>query len=199
MDGFDDVSLRWEAVCHRKQRERPLVRVFQGGILALQWQAFGVDLPHKCEELGIDIEVITVKDVHDSSWSEDDFVKYFLQADAHFILAHPHQGKGIQALDWNMDTLKSALIKLWFHKGFPSLEELECPVFLQDKFKYLCALGDMSNPTMQIYLTEDGSYETYLDRIRRYNKFRLFMWDIGLICSFCLALYTLIVKAKGGC
>lgn len=167
---LDDLALHWEAVSFRKKRERPLVRVFQGGLMGLQWQAFSVNLLNKSTELGVDFEVISVKDVHEKLWTEDQFVQFFIEADAHFILAHPHQGKGIEALNWNMTRLQSCLRRLWYHKGFPSMMELQCPVFLQDKYKYLCALEDMVNPTLQIYLTEDGSYNEYLDSIRRYAQ-----------------------------
>ena len=167
---MDSVSInlewQWEAVAYRRpRRTKPLMRVFQGGLLGNQMQCFGVVAPPLSKTLGFDLEVITVKDVNDWNFTVEDFVNYFLASDIHIILAHPHQG--LTRLGWDMEHLSSQLRRLHYHKGFPTKLELECPVFLQNKYDYLAALGSFANPTLRIYFNRDNNFEYLRDVVSR--------------------------------
>ena len=51
-----------------------------------------------------------------------------------------------------MSTLYGGISKLYDHPGFPVARNLHCPVFTQDKYKYLSALmpKGMCNPTFKV-------------------------------------------------
>lgn len=100
-------------------------------------------------------ETLCCKTIKDKQFSEVDFVDWLLGSHVHFILSHIHQGIG--TLGWDMDTLyKQQLPRLYYHPGFPRGNQLVCPVFTQDKFRYLCALSanHFANPTLKIELDE---------------------------------------------
>jgi hypothetical protein len=109
-----------------------------------------------------------VADVFEQKLTEREFVNKFLEADLHFILAHPHQGAKIKQLGWDMVKLGDNLQRLYHHVGFPRSEELLCPVFLQDKYEYLYALGEDANPTMRIFFNKNHDYSSLFEDIRRY-------------------------------
>ena len=44
------------------------------------------------------------------------------------------------------------LLRLRFHIGFPSEGSLYCPVFTQDKIRYLRPLGELANNTLRIQI-----------------------------------------------
>ena len=59
------------------------------------------------------------------------------------------------------------------NNGFPSPIQLQCPVFLQDKYKYiedLIALGIETIPTLRIPImsVENGLSDEYSEQIWRY-------------------------------
>lgn len=93
----------------------------------------------------------------------------FLEADLHFILAHPHQGAKIKQLGWDMVRLGDNLQRLYYHVGFPRAGELRCPIFLQDKYEYLHVLGSNANPTMRIFLNKNHDYSSLHEEILRYK------------------------------
>lgn len=87
--------------------------------------------------------------VKEQRWRPIDLVSWLLDADMYFIISHLHQGL-LDILLWNMNDLKSQLKLLYNGTGFPSRDNLYCPVFLQDKYVYLNALADNCNPTLRI-------------------------------------------------
>ena len=93
--------------------------------------------------------------------SPTDMIDWLLSGDIHYILTHPHQGIDLDRKYpvWNIPKLAYGLDMLEFHTGFPNGQYLRCPVFRQDKFRYLTALEDLALPSMQILLTEDGCYD----------------------------------------
>ena len=83
---------------------------------------------------------------------------WLLDSDIHFFLTHP-----IQAMyHWNCEDVFVQLQRLQNHVGFPSGEQINCPVFTQDKYQYLSAVPRITNPTLKIALpfsrssAEDG-------------------------------------------
>jgi hypothetical protein len=75
--------------------------------------------------------------------TEMDIVNWLLEGDIHFIISHIHQG----------------IVKLHDHPGFPSGDNLQCPVFTQDKYKYLSVLMSkgLCNPTLKVdFFTDNG-------------------------------------------
>jgi hypothetical protein len=97
-----------------------------------------------------------------------EMVDWLLDGDIHFILTHPHQGVGLNRNypAWNTTDLRNSLQLLKFHPGFPYSKELNCPVFLQDKYRYIEVLHEFSLPTKQIFLTGNGEYDSA--EIQRY-------------------------------
>jgi len=162
-----DLELHWDAVQYKRQRAKRLVRIYMGSFLNSQWLRFSVSLPSIAAMYNLQVEILSIQDVNKRRMSESDFVNYFLAADIHFILGHAHQGASIRALGWNMDVLKENLQRLKFHNGFPSGLEVQCPVFLQDKFEYLTGLRDYANPTLRIDLRKNGDYTSLHDEIIR--------------------------------
>jgi hypothetical protein len=114
---MSDVDLRlfWESARYRTARPKPLIRVYQGGKHALQFESFNIYLENLQKDFGFEMEVKTVEDIRDERCSEATFVEWLLGADVHFILSHPHQGAGINALLWNMNTLRENIQRLKYH------------------------------------------------------------------------------------
>ncbi|KAJ1380871.1 hypothetical protein B484DRAFT_411895 [Ochromonadaceae sp. CCMP2298] len=64
-----------------------------------------------------------------------------------------------------MWVLQLQLQRLFDHPGFPTGSNLSCPVFTQDKFRYIAACADICNPTMKIEIAENGRYENIYDDV----------------------------------
>lgn len=103
-------------------------------------------------------------------------IDWLLQSDFHIIRTHLHQGikycLGIELgrtsltnfrrrgmytghyndspTDWNIRDMLCQLPRLGDHSGFPNVEFLQCPIFLQDKFEYLAKIPEISLPTLQV-------------------------------------------------
>ena len=98
-----------------------------------------------------------------------DLVDWLLGGDIHFILTHVHQGFQSHGIFVDMDQMMQELLRLRFHIGFPSGDSLYCPVFTQDKIRYLRALGDMANNTLRIPMNmEQNCFSNCLDSIVRF-------------------------------
>ena len=104
------------------------------------------------------------KAIRDHKLSPMDMVNWLLTSDIHIILTHPHQGPNPDKRYnlWNIPDLAYSLDLLQYHIGFPNGMRIRCPVFRQDKYRYLVALKDLALPTMQIILTEDGKYDALI-------------------------------------
>ena len=91
---------------------------------------------------------LTCGDVNAFKFTEKDIIDWLLEGDIHFIISHIHQG--IRSV--NMNKLYTEITRLHDHPGFPSGSNLLCPVFTQDKYKYLQALmpKGMCNPTLKV-------------------------------------------------
>ena len=71
-----------------------------------------------------------------------------------------------------MRDLYEELQRLRFHEGFPNGSKLSCPIFTQDKIKYLKLIDDVTLPTYAIDIPKDISefvYEEYREKIEWYE------------------------------
>jgi hypothetical protein len=117
-----------------------LVHVYCGGKAATQISPFTVAVQNiksllKSEFSNVDIVLVYMfsKDLRPVDWTPDDLVSWLKSSDYHFILTHVHQGLDF----WNCADVVRALLRLERHPGFPYGKELSCPIFLQDKQKYI--------------------------------------------------------------
>lgn len=141
------------------------IHVFDGGFKSNQSEPFIAALKaSNLDRNTVSIVNITVKDVKAARWSLDTFIDFFLDCDCHFLLSHIHQGI-IQQLEWSMSDVNTQLLRLSEHPGFPTGSALICPVFTQDKIRYLNALPNHTNPTLRINLTSNGNLSRKVSRL----------------------------------
>jgi hypothetical protein len=117
-----------------------VLHVYCGGYKNNQVDSFRVALEKVEDRLKWEcstIRFVTVikycDDIRTMKWSPDDFVDWLLSSDYHFVLTHVHQGLP----HWSCDDVVAALFRLQTHPGFPNGIEISCPIFLQDKRKYI--------------------------------------------------------------
>jgi hypothetical protein len=82
-----------------------------------------------------------------------DLIDWLVEADVHFLLTHPLQAMTF----WHCSDLFKELHRLKDHTGWPCKEEVDCPIFTQDKYKYLDALPQITNPTLKVNLPFDSN------------------------------------------
>jgi len=84
----------------------------------------------------------------------DDLTSWLQDCDAYFLTSHPHQGLGVNSKYnvWRPEAIKSALCTLSasLTNGYPSKDKLFCPVFLQDKYRYLDTCNPFCLPTLKL-------------------------------------------------
>jgi hypothetical protein len=106
---------------------------------------------------GIDLifqEISTEQLVKKLKYNEAEFVALFAKSDIHIFVDHPHQGS-VKNLQWDMDVLRNELVShLHGHPGFPTGHQVNCYVFLQDKFGYIEKLSSFFLPTLKVDLIE---------------------------------------------
>jgi hypothetical protein len=145
------------------------IRVFEGGEFAFQQGPFKHMITDFLKEyrrnkeilnpgnIKISIEYISNKDVDEKKWLPSQLIDYLLESDLHFILTHMHQGLTSKNIGWIIPSLLKNLNRLKYHPGFPSGDQLKCPVFTQDKMEYIKCLGEFAIPTYKIRITIPGS------------------------------------------
>ena len=90
-------------------------------------------------------------DIKKNRLSPHEFVDWLLEADFHILTTHLHQG----IPQWNIQDVLKALRRLYHHDGFPSGSRLFCPIFTQNKLKYLVTLPSfMYIPTFSVGLSK---------------------------------------------
>jgi len=96
----------------------------------------------------IRICTLDCSEVNDFKLTEDDIINWLLEGDIHFIISYIHQG----IVNVNMKKLYTSIMKLHDHPGFPVGDNLQCPVFTQDKYNYLSVLmtKGLCNPTFKV-------------------------------------------------
>ena len=91
--------------------------------------------------------------IKELGWGPQQLVDWLLCSDVHFILSHVHKGMsalGESQMGWNMLLLQKQLMRLRDHRGYPNGDKLQCPIFLQDKLKYIELVFQFSIPTFSI-------------------------------------------------
>jgi len=136
------------------------VRCFVGGENSTQQEPLLLARTHllNVPEYALDWTNMNVDLVKAQQWRPRDLIDWLSDCDFYLIIAHIHQGL-LDTLGWNVEELKECLEFLYYKNGFPSRDELFCPVFLQDKYSYISTMKDFCNPTLKIDLSltsEDG-------------------------------------------
>jgi hypothetical protein len=143
----------------------PLIRIFRGGHDSNQYIAIIMAITD-CKR-ALSVEYIDNDSIKEYGFSEKDIVDWLLDCDIHFIITHIHQG--LDQCKYNMAVLYKEILRLRNHPGFPNNDYLECPIFTQDKYKYLEVLseGGFCNPTMKVMLNPDHDYKYLYEDIKR--------------------------------
>jgi hypothetical protein len=101
-------------------------------------------------------------------WTQTNLINWLRDADIYIIICHVHQGFGHAPLMWNPVEFYDELYRtLKDRRGFPSGEQLRCPVFTQDKVRYLSALDGLVNPTRIVPIIEDFDYAELKEELEK--------------------------------
>ena len=118
----------------------------------------------------IRLEKLYLDEVCRNEMTITDLVNWLLGGHIHIILTHIHQGFATHGSLIDMENMMQQLLRLRFHIGYPNGASLYCPVFTQDKRRYLLALGELANNTLFIPLNmTKKSFRYYHDQIKRYD------------------------------
>jgi hypothetical protein len=157
----------WEAIASVPiQSNVVLVRVFKGNKGSEQYKHFTTALSRWRVPINYKIEYIDTDEVKIRFKNPSELIDWLLGSHVHFILGHIHQGI-VSQRDWHMDDLRRQLVRLKFHSGFPNGEKLQCPIFTQNKIRYIKAIKELANPTLAIVLREDFDYTSIEAEIER--------------------------------
>ena len=75
---------------------------------------------------------------------------------------------GMETNDLPVTDIYEKVMELKYHDGFPSRAELTCPVFRQDKFRYLAALpNNFTLPTIKIEMSKDMNMDAVAVQVER--------------------------------
>jgi len=83
----------------------------------------------------IKVEYLCLKQVREQRRDITDIVTWLLHSHIHFIITHIHQG--METAGGSVQHIYNECARLKYHPGFPSGVQLQCPIFSQDKWKYL--------------------------------------------------------------
>jgi hypothetical protein len=101
-------------------------------------------------------------------WTQNSLINWLRDADIYVILCHIHQGFGHVPILWNPVEFYAKLYHtLKDRRGFPSGEQLRCPVFTQDKVRYLSALDGLVNPTRIVPILRDFNYAELREELEK--------------------------------
>jgi len=180
---LSDIIL-WETIersrlnCNEDRLSKFIIGVFVGGLkgnqvdqfqLALQQVIKEFELYYNPGKLLISVIYISVKDISTKRMSPADLIDELLNCDVHFILSHLHQSVLERNIGWTIEDLLINLERLKYHRGFPSGEQLACPVFTQDKYDYISRISEYSIPTMKIPIVPHNQ-EDFEHHVTRYNN-----------------------------
>jgi hypothetical protein len=199
VDQQNDVDLLWNAIAYvPAYSDQVIIKVFIGGAGAVQIKHFSTAWSRLRLQIKYKIEYINTEDIRKLFAKPSDLVDWFLNSHVHFILAHIHQG--ISQKYWCMDELRCELIRLKFHNGFPNGDELQCPIFTQNKYKYLKAIEEFANPTLAIVLKENYDYSSIHDEVKRLVLILLeFLFDFFLYNLLFTNLISFMLNNNEGC
>ena len=134
------------------------IRVYQGAVsYGHQWIPFHQACNIISSTSNIRIVSLNCSEVNKNQLSEMDIINWLLGGDIHFIISHIHQG----IVNINMNKLYTEIMKLQHHPGFPVGDNLQCPIFTQDKYTYLSVLMSkgLCNPTLKVDFLAIMDYE----------------------------------------
>jgi len=174
--GAQDTLRMWEAISKTPNvASGILVRVFTGAEASNQKGPFQVAMLNfkrsftTTTSRTIIVEELSTKQLCAYKWQPRQFVDWLANAHAYFMLGHVHQSLRLHNLFWYMPEALSEYQRLTYHRGFPSGEQLRCPVFTQDKYAYIKVLGKLAIKTLTIPVTEGGQYTpTCLAEVHRF-------------------------------
>ena len=167
-DGKDDSGAEetlhmWESINASPKMAGFLVRVFSGGMGSTQSGPFTAAMKDIQRAIAgtsriLIVEEIDTKTLCGLKWQPKQFCDWSLHSHAHMWLAHVHQSLRLHNLVWDMRDALTEFKRLKYHTGFPTGDQLRCPVFTQDKIEYIKCLGDLAVNTLTVPLTKDGTY-----------------------------------------
>jgi hypothetical protein len=130
-------------------------RCWSGGTKNPQADFFKEAAANVAMHLGKDVikvQCMTLKSFRELEWTLDQLITWMFNSHIHFFVAHFHQG--LDNFGHSISELYAGVEQLKFHEGFPSRSHIECPIFTQDKWKYLDALPKGSTlPTIPILMS----------------------------------------------
>jgi len=144
-----------ESLSKKRRGAQPVIlHVFVGGESGVQQGHFkhALVLVLSRFEKG-DIEVVFMSTSQLRKLSIEAFVDWLLESHFYFILSHAHQSLH----HWDCRAIAPQYTRLMGHIGFPTHNQLHCPIFLQDKFAYLEAIPEFCNATVKILLPWDAA------------------------------------------
>lgn len=116
-------------------------------------------------------EFKTIVELRESTVTLVQFVDWLLSGHIHFIITHVHQG--LESFGWDVEDIYTELQRLQWHPGFPTGNQLSCPVFTQNKMQYIKALQGMTMRTFDIPISDiidDPGVEAQIDHILKENS-----------------------------
>ena len=148
-------------------KKKMLIRVFGGGEMGWQIEPFEHAIRQYVANGTATCEIMHVKEIKKRRWGPHDFINWLLESDAHFIITHLHQG----IPKWDINEILDALGRLYYHLGFPTGQQLFCPIFTQNKLKYLvCLPSFMRTPTLALPI-KCGKYRSRLQNAKKLQTF----------------------------
>jgi len=91
------------------------------------------------------------RNLRENNIDQGTLIDILAQSHIHIILSHMHQGND----GWNHNKLHQDLVeKLGTHRGWPSGDNLLCPVFTQNKYNYIKCCREICIPTLAVEFDE---------------------------------------------
>lgn len=147
-----------------------LIRVFLGGREGINVGPFMAALQIIADPASVRVESMDTDTLKKLGFSPSDLVDWLLEADAHLVLSHlhqgiisPHVGMTRCTVKWTAAILHQELTRLKDHPGFPTGDQLSCPIFLQDKLAYMRLMPDYMIPTLEVCFMEEYAEQDVSD------------------------------------
>jgi hypothetical protein len=136
----------WESIISTPKQvdNTKLVRVFTSGFKYIQSGPFFsamVAIQRRrlfSGNVNIIVETLNTSELCKLKWQPDQLMDLLeFEVPLSFFIAHIHQSLLRHNHVWDMDFACRQYRRLRYHPGFPSGDQLCCPVFTQDKIKYI--------------------------------------------------------------
>lgn len=174
----EDVFFLWDVISRSSlsNKSQVQIRVFRGAKNSCQYGPFMAAIRDVLPSIEasvhprvVVVEYADVESVCSKKWSMENLIDWLLESHIHMIITHIHQGFRSHQVELDMQNVESQLKRLKFHNGFPNGDQLKCPVFTQNKIKYLHLLSNKVNETFVIDLphTYSSIHPSILDDLLR--------------------------------